>query len=372
MDKGLDIDELALVGVAHAALNDRPVVLGGFIQDFLRERAEFPELTVARRRLERLLRHQDLRADWQVADTVGEWLLNPRNALLVCGEASYPKLLAAIPKPPPVLMVCGDARQLALPQVAVVGSRRATQAGREIAYELARDLTGQGLAITSGLASGIDAAAHRGALDGAGVTIAVFGCGLTHIYPPTHRALAAEISDTGTLVSEFPLAARPSRYSFPRRNRVISGLALGSLVVEAALTSGSLITAMQALEQGREVFAVPGPIRSALSQGCHALIKQGAVLTETAADILRELAGFQGKLSPSPQAVHETPPTVSDPREQRVLEACDFEACHFDQLLERTGLTAPELSSILTALDMKGLVRSEYGGTFVRIAKSRA
>ena len=369
MDKGLDIDELALVGVAHAALNDRPALLGGFLQDFLRERAEFSGLAAGQRRLDRLLRQGDLRADWHIADTVGEWLLNPRNALVMLGTAAYPELLATIPKPPPVLMVSGDPRYLTLPQVAVVGSRRATQAGRDIAYELARDLTSQGLAITSGLASGIDAAAHRGALDATGITLAVFGCGLAHVYPPTHRALAAEISATGALVSEFPLAARPSRYSFPRRNRIISGLALGSLVVEAALTSGSLITAMQALEQGREVFAVPGSVRNALSQGCHALIKQGAVLTETAADVLRELTGFQGNLPPRPEPA---PETLLDPREQGVLAACDFEACHFDRLLERTGLTAPELSSILTALDMKGLVRSEYGGTFVRIAKSRA
>ena len=307
MDKGLDIDELALVGVAHAALNDRPAALGEFLQDFLENRMEGSGLAASRRRLERLLSKLDLHADWQIENSVGHWLLSPRNQLVVLGSPTYPALLMAIPKPPPVLMVSGDVRHLALPQLAVVGSRRATQAGRAIAYELARDLTTHGLAITSGLASGIDAAAHRGALDAGGVTLAVCGCGLSHVYPATHRELAAEISNSGCRISEFPLATRPTRYSFPRRNRIISGLALGSLVVEAALTSGSLITAMQALEQGREVFAVPGSVRSALSQGCHALIKQGAVLTETAADVLGTLTGFQGNLSPQPQPPEQHP-----------------------------------------------------------------
>ena len=371
MDKGLDIDALALIAVAHAALNDRPSALGDYLREFL---ASYPASTrEARvRQLDRRLREQGLKADWRVAELAGEWLLEPANQLIFIGCDAYPPLLSAIPKPPPVLMVSGDAGHLKRPQVAIVGSRRATAAGRDTAYALARELAAHGLAITSGLASGIDGAAHRGALAAAAPTVAVFGCGLDHVYPPGHRELAAQIRISGTLVSELPLAARPTRHSFPRRNRIISGLALGTVVVEAALTSGSLITALQALEQGREVFAVPGPVQSTLSQGCHALIRQGAVLTERAADVLEGLDGFQGIGRRTEAEAPATPPAPLAPLEFRVLEACEFVAAGFDTLLERTGLTAPELSSILTALDMKGLVRSEYGGTFVRIAKSRA
>lgn len=371
MDKGLDIDDFALIAVAHAALNDRPSVLLEFLHDFL---SGYPASTPAARvrQLDLRLHHQGLKADWRVADYAGEWLLEPTNRLIFVGSDAYPPLLATIPKPPPVLMVSGESRHLTSPQVAIVGSRRATAAGRETAYTLARELAAHGIAITSGLASGIDAAAHRGALAASAATVAVFGCGLNHVYPPAHRDLADQIGREGALVSEFPLAARPTRYSFPRRNRIISGLALGTVVVEAALTSGSLITALQALEQGREVFAVPGPVQSPLSQGCHALIRQGAVLTERAADVLEGLDGFQGMGRGAQAVLPETPAGPLAPLESRVLEACEFVAAGFDTLLERTGLTAPELSSILTALDMKGLVRSEYGGTFVRIAKTRA
>ncbi|MHB8622478.1 MAG: DNA-processing protein DprA [Sulfuricaulis sp.] len=218
-----------------------------------------------------------------------DWLAEPQHHLIVWSDPDYPPLLREIPDPPAMLYVLGDRRLLARPQLAIVGSRNPTPIGRDNARAFATSLAGAGLVITSGLALGVDGAAHRGALEAGGKTIALAGTGLDRVYPPPHRDLAHDISRHGALVSEFPLATPPRPENFPRRNRLISGLSLGTLVVEAALQGGSLITARLASEQGREVFAIPGSIHSPQSRGCHALIRQGAKLVETAQDILEEL-----------------------------------------------------------------------------------
>jgi DNA processing protein len=372
MDKGLDIERLALIAVAHAAMQSRHEPLLRLIYFINRNCLEGKSVEAQSRELKREAGSFGQPLDWAVKERCERWLATSGNRLLAFGDQAYPSLLQKIPKPPPVLFACGRSELLLATQIAVVGSRRATAAGRENAYELARGLADAGLVVTSGLASGIDSAAHRGALDATGATVAVFGCGIDRIYPSTNRDLALEIAADGVLLSEFPLGYAPTKYSFPQRNRVISGLAVGTLVVEAAQTSGSLITALQALEQGREVFAVPGPIRSALSKGCHALIRQGAVLTETVEDVLQEFPSFERtKLTGDSRPESLALPSLTA-REAHILESCDFEPIAFDQLVDKTGLTAPEVSSILVALEMKGLVRSDRGGAFVRTGRAHS
>lgn len=322
----------------------------------------------------RLLKSLGCVADWRFGERAANWLTAaPCRRLILRGDPDYPFLLAAIPDPPPLLWVDGDPGLLGRPQLAVVGSRRATHSGRETALELARDLARCGLVITSGLASGIDAAAHYGALEAQAPTIAVFGCGIDHVYPAAHRSLAARIRERGALVSEFAPGIRPQPWFFPRRNRVISGLALGTLVVEAALTSGSLVTARHALDQGREVFAVPGAVRNPLSRGCHQLLRDGAVLTETASDVLSELRAFASLTDPAAGGAPGQIAAASlSATQAAVYEACDFSPLEVDAIVEQSGLTAPEVSSILTALEMKGLVAAVPGGTYVRTGKMPA
>ena len=222
----------------------------------------------------------------QTFESEFDWLGQPAHHLLVWSDADYPPLLREIADPPLLLYVIGRREALASPQLAIVGSRNPSPMGRENAQAFAKSLAGAGLAITSGLALGVDGAAHRGALAAGGHTIAVTGTGLDRVYPARHRELAHAIAARGALVSEFPLGTSPRPENFPRRNRLISGLSLGTLVVEAALQSGSLITARLAAEQGREVFAIPGSIHAPQARGCHALIRQGAKLVETAQDIV--------------------------------------------------------------------------------------
>ena len=221
------------------------------------------------------------------------WLEQPGNAIVTLADAAFPKLLLEIPDPPAVLYCRGRTDLLNRPALALVGSSNATAQGNSNAEQFARSFSTAGLTIVSGLAQGIDAAAHRGGLAGEGSTIAVLGTGVDIIYPRVNAALGAEIAASGLLLSEFPLGTKALAHNFPRRNRLISGLAQGCLVVEAALASGSLITARAAAEQGREVFAVPGSIHSPLSKGCHALIKTGAKLAESAEDVLSELSAFR-------------------------------------------------------------------------------
>jgi len=292
------------------------------------------------------------------------WLAGEGHHLLTLRGPGYPDLLRQIPDPPPVLFVRGDPAVLCQSQVAVVGSRNPTPSGRETATALAGALAAAGLAVTSGLALGIDGAAHRGALSAGGVTIAVCGTGPDIIYPPGQRPLAASILDSGALVSEFPPGTPPRREHFPRRNRLISGLSLGTVVVEAAERSGSLITAYLALDQGREVLAVPGPVRSFLSRGCHRLLREGATLVETVEDILAQLAGpWSGEL-PRPRApapVLPLPDALAT-----VLAHIDHAPANFDILLARSGLDAARLSAALLQLELRGLVAACDGGAYVR------
>lgn len=274
----------------------------------------------------------------------------------------YPALLRETPGAPLILYIRGDVGLLKQPQLAMVGSRNPTPAGARLAEEFAKQLASAGLVITSGLALGVDAASHRGALEAKGKTIAVLGTGLQHIYPAAHRQLAAEVIANGALVSEFSPQTPPRAKNFPLRNRVISGLSLGVVVVEAALRSGSLITARYAVEQNREVFAIPGSIHNPLARGCHQLIRQGAKLIETAADILEEL----GTLNAARQ-IHEARTSLTesldvDPQLQPVLAEIGYEVTALDVIIMRTGLTAGKVSSMLLSLELEGYVHAVIGG----------
>lgn len=306
--------------------------------------------------------------DWGVIAADIQWLDHGANHLIALDDARYPTLLRDIPDPPLALFVRGDPDCLAVPQLAVVGSRNPTPSGSENAFEFARFLVEAGLVITSGLAAGIDGAAHRGALAGGGQTIAVVGTGLDRVYPAEHLELAHAIAAQGALVSEFPLGSRPMPGHFPRRNRLISGLSLGTLVVEATPHSGSLITARLAGEQGRETFAIPGSIHNPQARGCHALIRQGAKLVETASDILEELGPLAHVLTQSTPSTKEeiAPQSVLDPDCLLLLAHLDDTPTSVDILVQRSGLTAEIVSSILLVLELQGYVSSGAGGLYQR------
>jgi DNA processing protein len=285
------------------------------------------------------------------------WLEQPGRSLVTWAEASYPAQLLQVADPPPILYVHGDPELLSRASLAIVGSRNATPQGKANAEQFGRALSRAGVAIVSGLALGIDASAHRGALQGEGGTIAVLGTGADIVYPRANAALALEIAARGALVSEFPLGAPPAADHFPRRNRVISALARGCLVIEAALASGSLITARLAVEQGRDVFALPGSIHSPVSRGCHALIKQGAKLVESAADVLCELGLPAADLVPQ---------ISSDKR--GLIQYMGFDPCDMESLARRSGLTAEAVSAMLLQLELEGRVGSLPGGLYQRIS----
>jgi DNA processing protein len=299
-----------------------------------------------------------------------EWLAQDRHHLVTWQDADYPRLLREIADPPVVLYVLGDRAALAVPPLAIVGSRNPTPTGKENAFAFARSLASAGLAITSGLALGIDGEAHRGALAAKGRTLAVTGTGLDRVYPAAHRELAHAIAEHGALVSEFALGTPPRPENFPVRNRLIAGLALGTLVVEAALKSGSLITARLATESGREVFAIPGSIHSPQSRGCHALIRQGAKLVETAQDVLEELGALAQFAARGNVVETAVIPENLSVEQVRVLDSLGHEAASIDQLVERSGLTAPGVSSILLELELRGLVTAAAGGRYHRIHAS--
>lgn len=303
--------------------------------------------------------------DERAIDAALAWAAAPARHLLSLDDPAYPPLLRTIADPPPLLYVVGDPEVLARKQLAMVGTRNPTPAGRETAFDFARHLAGQGLVITSGLALGIDGAAHEGALAGGGLTIAVAGTGADRVYPARHRELAHKIAENGAIVTEFPLGTTPSPGHFPRRNRIISGMAVGVLVVEAALRSGSLITAREATEQGREVFAVPGSIHNPQARGCNALIRQGAKLVETARDIFEELGGFAGELPveepPAPDAV--LPPEL-DADYRKVLASIGHEPTAVDTVVERSGLTTDAVCSMLLVLELQGLIAATSSGHY--------
>jgi len=299
------------------------------------------------------------------------WLAGANRRIVGYCTPEYPSLLAGIADAPLALFVEGDALVLGLPQLAMVGARNPTAIGRDTAAQFAAHLARAGLAITSGLALGIDAASHRGALAGGGRTVAVQGCGPDRIYPAEHAELAHQIAERGALVTEFPTGVPPLPEHFPRRNRIISGLGVGTLVVEAALASGSLITARLASEQGREVFAIPGSIHSPLSRGCHRLIRQGAKLVESADDIFTELGALLAGLreeaarSETPDGQAETSRAL-DKEYEILLDALGFEPASVDALVSRTGLRADAVASMLLILELEGQVEQQHGGVFCR------
>jgi DNA processing protein len=308
--------------------------------------------------------------DWTAIEKDLRWLENAGASLLPFTDPGYPALLGQISDPPMVLFLRGDRKRLGNPLLAMVGSRNPSTEGRRNAEEFAAYLARCGLGIVSGMALGIDAAGHRGALKAGGTTVAIWGTGLDKPYPPSHRELAEEIATCGLLVSEFLPGTPPLPHNFPRRNRIISGLSVGTLVVEAAQTSGSLITARLATEQGREVFAIPGSIHNPMARGCHRLIREGAKLVESAGDILEELAPLL-KLEPANIANLQAAPVVEadDPEYKLLLNSMDHAPTSVDSLVERTGLTPDVVSSMLLMLELQGQVEATPGGHYSRVTK---
>jgi DNA processing protein len=310
--------------------------------------------------------------DWTQVDADRAWLDSSGSTLVVRGAPDYPPLLALAPDPPLVLFVRGRAEVLTLPQLAIVGSRNPTAPGRRDAEAFAATLGGAGFTIVSGLALGIDAAAHQGALGAGATTIAVCATGLDRVYPSRHRELAHRIVAQGALVSEFAPGTPPLKHHFPLRNRIIAGLSLGTLVVEAAAQSGSLITARLAGEAGRGVFALPGSIHNPLAKGCHRLIRDGATLVESAADVVAELGDIAGiaRSAPPPRGRASATHAISDADDAeraRVLAQVDWAPTAIDRIVEGSGLPMTVVSSTLLMLELQGRVAAQAGGRYVRI-----
>jgi DNA processing protein len=288
-------------------------------------------------------------------------------------DAQYPTPLKTIPDPPPLLYLQGTLQEIDRQAVAIVGTRKVSAAGRMVTEELAQDLAAMGFTIVSGLARGVDAAAHRGAIAGKGRTLAVMGCGLDRTYPADHRQLREAIQRQGAVLSELPLGASPHSYHFPRRNRIISGLALGVVVTEAAIESGSLITARLAGEQGREVFAMPGFVKAENSRGPNSLIKDGARLIESARDVLDELrpqldAVFRRRLDEEGKA-HAEPYVQLGTEETLVYDALHAVPQSVHEVIRRTGFAASHVTPILLSLELKNYVRQLPGNEYVRVSK---
>ena len=310
---------------------------------------------------------------WSPAALSADRALVEREQIVLIDALSplYPPLLAQIPSAPALLYVKGAAACLSSPQLSMVGSRNPTPAGRRTAREFAAELSRRGLTITSGLAEGIDAASHLGALESGGKTIAVLATGIDAIYPPQHRELAARIASQGALVSQFPPRTAPIRANFPRRNRIISGLAAGTLVVEAAPSSGSLITARLAKDQGREVFSIPGSIHNPLARGCHGLIRAGAKLVECADDVLRELK-YSFEKQPLMEVAKDrggggVGAATLDKGYKILLDAVGYEPTSIDSLVARTGLPSQSIASMLLILELEGAVGMHAGGRYLRL-----
>ncbi|HJP98211.1 MAG TPA: DNA-processing protein DprA [Rhodanobacteraceae bacterium] len=308
------------------------------------------------------------------------WLAMPRHRLLRFDEADFPPQFETIPQPPAALFVAGDEAALLSPQVAIVGARSATAQGLVTARDFARTLSRSGLTVTSGMADGIDGAAHAAAMEAGGATVAVVGTGPDIFYPVKHRELAKKIIERGAIVSEFAPGTEARPGHFPRRNRLIAGLALGTLVVEAGLQSGSLITARLAAEAGREVFALPGSIHNPLAKGCHRLIRDGARLVETAAEVIEALgpaaqalgAGLRARLEEA-DAPAGTPATrMQDPDYATLLAAIGEAPASLDELAARTGLAPAALSSMLLLLELEGTVAPAVHGRWQRLFRAGA
>ena len=330
---------------AAAADKDNPLGLPSPLRDALRQ----PDLASVEREM--------------------TWARHADRHILLRSDPRYPTLLGELRDAPPILYIEGNIDCLQRQQLAIVGSRNPTTTGKESAFRFAMALATGGIVVTSGLALGIDSAAHEGALATKAGTIAVMGTGLGRVYPARNQGLARRILDGGgALVSEFPVDTGPARENFPRRNRIISGMSLGTLVVEAARRSGSLITARLAGDQGREVFAIPGAVQNPLARGCHALIKDGAKLVETVDDILEELAQYTDVATTQQSLFEENNPTPAlDPDHQTVLSCLGFEPTAIDTVVSRSGLTAPTISSMLLVLELQGFIQTHTGGFYSRI-----
>lgn len=314
-----------------------------------------------------------------------EWLeASDKHHIITLNSAEYPQRLKQINDAPALLYVHGNLNILSDPQLGIVGSRNPTQSGHNNAYEFAKHLAQTGLCITSGLALGVDGASHHGAIDGNGPTIAVIATGIDRVYPAKHRELAYQIVETGAIVSEFPIGTHPDSRHFPRRNRIISAMSYGVLVVEAALKSGSLITARLAMEQNREVFAIPGSIHNPLAKGCHQLIRQGAKLVETAEDILEEMStvidlndhqtsskeDIEQKLAnqnTNDGNLTEKSPTDLDSEQSELLNSMGYDPISIDQLVVSTELDAASIAAMLLILELQNYVAANGGGTYTRI-----
>ena len=307
-----------------------------------------------------------------------KWLSQPGHHLLCWDDESYPGLLRRIDSPPAALFIDGDPGCLWQPQIAVIGSRNPTAGGLDHARDFATTLARQGMTITSGLASGIDAAAHTAALDAGYFTIAVNGTGLDRVYPTSNRGLAERIRSQGVMISELPLGSPPKRQHFPSRNRIISGLSLAVLVIEAGLNSGTLITARKAAEQGREVFALPGSLHNPMAKGCHRLIREGARLVETAADIMQELGPIATELQMEirqqlEQSNNTCETTISvvdvpdgDADYHSVWNVLGYDPKPVDVIYEQTGLNVSQISSMLLIMELKGMVKKLGNSGYIR------
>ena len=320
-----------------------------------------PRTALARHVPDRAARAVSAAVPNELIEAVAKWLEDPSNRVITLADAEYPKGLLDAPDPPPLLYAKGRVELLNAPAFAIVGSRNATQQGMAQAEAFGRALSDAGYAIVSGLAAGIDAAAHRGGLAGGAGSIAVIGTGPDIVYPARNRELAHRLAQEGCIVSEFPLGTPAIPANFPRRNRLIAGMGGGCLVVEAALSSGSLITARLANEQGKEVFAMPGSVHSPLTKGCHSLIKQGAKLVETAEDILEELLPGAARGRPSGAALPASEPP------HPALVHLGYDPCDFDALAARSGLPADALAALLTEWELQGLIEALPGSRYQRI-----
>ncbi|OAJ35173.1 DNA-processing protein DprA [Piscirickettsia salmonis] len=318
-----------------------------------------------------------LNPNWRMADKAATWLLEPSHHIVFFNEPNYPIQLSHINTPPALLYIIGNPELLHKPQLAMVGTRKPTPSGQEAAYQFAYEAAYHQLCITSGLAIGIDTISHQTIIDNQGQTVAVLGCGVDTIYPAQNNKLYQRISEHGALVSEFALGAQPTARHFPQRNRIIAGLSLGTLVVEAAVKSGSLITAQYTIEANRDVFAIPGSIHNEQARGCHALIKQGATLVENFADIATQLQTNHFTYCDNPTLTTPRPsitqehcqpqqPTLDlteiDPTSVCMLEHLSFEATAVDQLVESTGLAVEVISSALLNLELAGYIATIPGG----------
>lgn len=299
-----------------------------------------------------------------------QWLDEPQHHIVHYASPDYPALLRQIADAPALIYVNGNPDSLHLPALAIVGSRNPTRGGVQNAHDFAAHLGQAGFTILSGLAQGIDAAAHKGALDADATTVAFLGHGIDRIYPAENRELAHRIAASGALISEYPLGSSPRREHFPERNRLISGCSLGTLVVEAAKRSGSLITARLASEQGREVFAIPGSIHNTLSRGCHQLIRQGAKLVESADDIVSELGPivehFSAQLMQN-ESNADAAPYLSEDRDddyKLLIEALGHDPISADEIAEKSGLTIDQVSSMLLILELEGKIEALHGGQY--------